>query len=409
MMNLPRSKTFAYPTAALVFGLIGVATSLSACSSNSDTKSDGAQAGEAGTSGKGDPGGSTQGGGIHLGSGGGTGVAGDGCGETALAATERPVNVLVLLDRSLSMNLTLSTTETTTRWEALRSALGTAMTNVGGRVAFGLKLFPDADATDDCGILGTAPEVTVGVGAESVAAIDRAIAQAVPNGGTPIAAALDWAKAYFTTGDGRDALGDRIVLLATDGAPNCNSQATCEAASCVTNIDHPEASTNLCSGFPTECLDGANAQVKVEDLLALANPVRTVVLGIPGSDKPAYAKILDDLGQVGGLPNPDAGLDYFAVSAEQGAVGLSDTLVRITTQLIVSCKLELTSTPPDPAKLNVYVDGAIVPRDSTNGWKLDSTTIPPTVLLQGTTCEKLEANGAQSISVKYGCPTYVLL
>ena len=83
--------------------------------------------------------------------------------------------------------------------------------------------------------------------------------------------------------------------------------------------------------------------------------------------------------------------------------------MQITTKLIVTCKLELTSEPPDPTLLNVYVDGNIVPKDATDGWKLDVSTQPPTVVLQGTTCAKLGSSGAQPISIKYGCPTYVLL
>lgn len=398
----------------LLLGWLGAATALSACSSKPtvDHEGDAGAAGNGGTSNTTKTNAAGSGSGVSIGSGGGVGAAGEAnCGETALAATARPVDVLVVLDRSLSMTKAISPTDSTTRWQAMRKALNAAMGSVSDRVSFGLKLFPDGDATEaqQCSVLATAPEVTLGLGAETVAAIDAAMAQAVPNGGTPIATALDWANTYFAQGPGAQALGDRVVLLATDGAPNCNAQASCDASSCVTNIDNPTYTGNLCTGFPTECLDGANSQAKVEALLALTNPVKTVVVGIPGSDKPAYAAILDDLGRVGGLPNPDATLDYFAVSATDGVVGLSDTLKRITTQLIVSCRLDLTSSPPDTTLLNVYVDGAVVPKDDANGWKLDTSTSPPSVVLRGTTCAKLEKNGAKSISIKYGCPTYVLL
>ena len=65
------------------------------------------------------------------------------------------------------------------------------MTSSSDRVSFGLKLFPDGDASNECGILATQPEVPLGLGTGTVDAIDAAIGQAVPNGGTPIAAALD--------------------------------------------------------------------------------------------------------------------------------------------------------------------------------------------------------------------------
>lgn len=357
--------------------------------------------------------GSSSGGGIDLGLGGNANTAGtsDGtsCGETALVATRRQVNVLVLLDRSLSMTEAISPADPTTRWESMRNALATAMTKVSDHVAFGLKVFPDADASSECGVLSRVPEVEIGLGSASISAIDQAITKAIPNGGTPITAALDWAAQYFATGQGSQLVGDRVILLATDGAPNCNEQATCDAASCITNIDHPEFTDNLCTGFPSKCLDSLNAKAKVAAILGQPIPVRTVVVGIPGSDKPAYSTILDSLGSVGGLPNPAQNLDYYAVNAEQGAVGLSETLVQITTQLIVTCKLELTSQPPDPTLLNVYVDGRVVPLNATDGWSLDLSTTPPTVLLKGATCSALESKGAQSLSVKYGCPSFVLL
>lgn len=410
-MNLRQSTSF--NSASLLVCAIAAMT-LSACASESNENKGQSVAGNANVGGN-----PRTGTGVPFGNGGSgatnatSGAAGtsSGCGETAMVATRRPVNVLVLLDRSQSMLSAISTTDSTTRWAALRNALNGAMSRVSDHVAFGLKLFPDGDATEaqQCSVLATAPEVALGLGSPTVSAIDLTIAQAVPNGGTPIAQALSWASTYFTTGPGSQSVGDRVVLLATDGAPNCNASATCELASCVTNIDHPEATTNLCTAYPTECLDGANARAKVEALLTQAVPVRAVVVGIPGSDKPAYAAVLDTLGKAGGLPNPDPVLDYFAVSAEQGAVGLSETLLQITSQLIVTCKLELTSVPPDPQLLNVYVDGVKVPKDATDGWKLDSTSSPPTVVLQGTACSKLETSGAQSISIKYGCPTYVLL
>lgn len=134
------------------------ATTMAACSSSDDKSSNkggaagignspgnGGSAGLIGASGKGGTGVDI------LGKGGATaGAAGEssGCGETALAATRRPVNVLILLDRSLSMTNPMSTTETVTRWGAMRNALNSALTQVSDRISFGLKFFPDGDASE---------------------------------------------------------------------------------------------------------------------------------------------------------------------------------------------------------------------------------------------------------------------
>lgn len=330
------------------------------------------------------------------------------CGETAVVATERPVNVLILLDRSLSMTYPISTQEATTRWQALREGLVAATAPVASRVAFGLKLFPDGAQGNECSVLGTETEVDMDVGTGVVDAIDSALNEATPGGGTPITEALSWASRYFETGPGSQREGDRVILLATDGAPNCNSSNSCDEKTCITNIEHPEYTTNLCATDPTQCLDGARAKSQVEALAQMSKPVKTVVLGIPGTEYPAYSAILNELGQVGGLSNSDPKLDYYAVTAAEGVSGLSDTLRRITTELIVSCRLELESAPPDLNLLNVYVDGKVVVRDAADGWKLDSSTPRATIVLTGATCSKLETEGASSIAVRYGCPTVII-
>jgi len=80
----------------------------------------------------------------------------------------------------------------------------------------------------------------------------------------------------------------------------------------------------------------------------------------------------------------------------------------ITTELIKSCELQLESDPEEHGKLNVEVEGTTVPRvprGSEDGWWLDESTNPPTVVLQGQTCEIMETEGVESVQVVYGCKT----
>ncbi len=340
--------------------------------------------------------------------GGDAGQAGeDTCGESTVNAEQRPMSVLVLLDRSRSMLRPLTQDDPMTRWDAMRDALGAAMEPVADRVAFGLKLFPDEDEAETCQILGTEPEVPVELGRAAIAGIDQAIADAEPNGGTPIAQALQVAYDYFVEGPGSELDGDPVVILATDGAPNCNPNNSCDMDSCVTNLENPDFEQNLCAEFPQDCLDGDRSEAQVDSLLQSAAGIRTVVLGIPGSERPAYTAILEELGAAGGLPNPDADVDYFPVTEADGIEGLRATLLDITTELIFSCSLQLQTQPQDTRLLNVYVDGAKVPRSSENGWELDESTQPDSIQLTGDACAKLESEGARSIEVKYGCPTYI--
>jgi len=329
---------------------------------------------------------------------------GQGCGQSKLEATARPVNVVVLLDRSLSMSSPLSSTDPTTRWEAMRQALNGAMSAVQDRIGFGLKLFPDSTA--DCALTEAGLAVNVALGASAVTQIDQTISAATPAGGTPTAAALIQVSDYYLKGAGSTLVGDRVVLLATDGAPNCNDQLTCDQTTCIANIENPTQTQNICQYDPAQCLDQTNAIQAVSDLNS--NGIRTVVVGIPGTQYSQYQAVLNQMGAAGGLANPDPNYDYFPVSAASGLSGLETTLKNITTSLIQSCQLQLTSQPPDVGLLNVVIDGTTVAQSGSDGWSLDATTSPPTVVLKGATCQLMQTQGAQSVEITYGCPTIIV-
>jgi hypothetical protein len=201
-------------------------------------------------------------------------------------------------------------------------------------------------------------------------------------------------------------------LLATDGAPNCNAAATCDKSSCTQNIDDPTAcgGTNCC----TTAL-GKNACVDANDTVAQITALKdagisTFVIGVPGVE--LYTSFLNAFALAGGHPNTTGPTQYYAVDAQGGVEGLTAVFRSITTQLIKSCGLQLGSEPPDPSKLNVVVDGKIVPQSSgdagADGWELDTGTSPPTVRLKGSVCQNVQENGASTLEVIYGCPTVLI-
>ena len=69
--------------------------------------------------------------------------------------------------------------------------------------------------------------VDVATGADTVSAILNSLASSLPAGGTPTSVALMRAYDFFTAGAGAYIAGDRYVLLATDGGPNCNPSTAC--------------------------------------------------------------------------------------------------------------------------------------------------------------------------------------
>ena len=336
----------------------------------------------------------------------------DECGVTSVEATFSAANVLLVIDKSSSMDDQPEGFELK-KWDALKAALAPALSAVADEMSFGLILYPFGEQTEiplecfeGCCELPQGPAaVRVGIepGSSSADQVMAALDATQPGGGTPTAAALDAALSYFTTGDGKDLKGDRFVLLATDGGPNCGVEtATCKADRCTPNLDGqcPAAEGNCCEGEGAYCLDDVAV---VEKILALAEAgVPTFVIGIPGTE--SYADYLNAFAVAGGVPNPSAPPDYYAVSAEGGVSELTQTFVDVTTHLVRSCEVDLGPSPPDKKLVNVAVDCSVVPYQDGAGWDIGSDA-PTTLVLAGDTCQRVEREGARRIDVVYGCPT----
>src|SRR6266545_547658 len=362
------------------------------------------------------------GGSIGLGGTSGTGDAATdnagNCGASKIEATAKEIDRLLVLDKSGSM--ASESGFGTAKWSAMKTALSTALTKVQGGLSFGLELFPHRLTSPipfDCGTAcwelppgDSAILVPVAIGTTSVPSILTTLSGVEPSGGTPTAAALKAAADYFTVGAGKALAGDKYVLLATDGGPNGNATImSCAQSECTTNLDNNslngDAGTfpNLCdSGFagPMNCLDRA-ATVAQLSVMASAG-LKTFVVGIASRSPDPYQSTLDEMAVAGGVPASTASPKYYAVTAAGGVSGLETVFETITKQLIKTCRLQLQSQPPDKTLINVYVDGKVV-APGTNGWSLDETTQPFTIVLQGTTCMTVESTGVSSVEVQYGC------
>lgn len=336
---------------------------------------------------------------------GGGGVSGLGaCGGVISKARLRAANLLLVLDLSASMKTTFGTTNAS-RWSAVTTSLGSALTAVQDRAAFGVDLYPVGG--EECS-LPTSADLTVAVapGKDSVGPIKAALALAIPAGGTPTAAALTRALQYFTTGAGMGQAGDKFVVLATDGGPNCNVQAAqCQIDQCTSTHDRPEdcANVNCCQGVVQSCLDESGTLAAISALAA--SNIKTVVVGLPGVAP--YAASLNAFAQAGGLPQAGT-VKYFAIDEMLGVAGLTDTFQSITTELIKSCRLELEMAPPDPTKVNVIIDGTTLAQSGADGWDFDNNMTPPGIVVKGATCKALEQMGAEKVTVQFGCPTMVV-
>jgi hypothetical protein len=159
-------------------------------------------------------------------------------------------------------------------------------------------------------------------------------------GGTPIAKTFGVSKSYLDTAPNPNSLA-RYAILATDGAPNCNSDTDilpCDGNECT------DANENCID--PEQCLDDVETCSAAADLYGNGYPVYVVGYQVPSK----WQTVMKDIAVAGGTT------DYFPVDTTQQFV---DALKDIVYSL-VECDFTVDWTSldadvdPDPSKVNVH-------------------------------------------------------
>ncbi len=328
-----------------------------------------------------------------------------------VVSTKRKPNIMILLDKSGSMNRPTDSTDPDcpascgapdksnlcpeatcpTRISELRSAMSTFLGGDGGTVGrFGLTLFPQAtDFTAQNGCkasstvaipITTSADVPSELTAQALA-IRSAILQitaAAPlptgtGGGTPTGGSIAFVGNEPSLNDPQR---DDFVLLLTDGLPNCNP------------------ANNTC-GTPTSCLD---ATATVQQIAALkAKDIKTIVVGF-GADTAAGAAptTLNAMAEAGGFARgcPDGGdaecgagdtcqvanPTSASVCARKFFQAANAAELTLALQKIIDligpvkvCEIPLGTAPSDLDLLRVKIDGVNVPRGDTT-WAYQTPT-----------------------------------
>ena len=265
--------------------------------------------------------------------------------EFTAAASAR---VLLVVDRSASM-LEEAPGFVGSKWTAASSALSL----VAQRLAtheLGLLLFPGPGVDQDvCGV----GELAVPVGAAHDGEIVQVLDETEPAGGTPVTATLARARDVLSV-----VAADRpkIVVLATDGAPNCD--ASLDVATCTCVVAGCQDARN--------CLDDDGSTAAARALNDEGVPV--FVVGLPGSEQ--FADVLDGLAEAGGTALAGARRHYAADSAAALSAAVEEAAGR------ASCRFDMDG--PVTTVTTVTVAGQDVARDvqRTDGWDLvDADTI----------------------------------
>jgi hypothetical protein len=324
------------------------------------------------------------------------------CGYQEVDARQEPVQLYFVIDRSGSMSDTVGIT---TKYTSVRSAAVKLVERIGWRSQIGATLFPSKNGAA-CSAGSEVFSLQQGdpksyLTEEIQGPITKKFAQAIstsPQGGTPTGKTLaDLVPQLKGLGP------NTFVLLATDGGPNCNPEVTCEAAECIPNIEQVEgcsAQVNCCDpaagdNFSTiNCLD---SNTPLSAVLALAQAgIKTIVVGIPGSAE--YATLLNLMAVAGGVPR-EGDTRYYRVD---DLSDLESLLLKIGSEITVSCDITLNAPPTDPNEVNVFFDQTLLPYDPENGWEW---TGPTTITLRGQACDDLTSGAAGIVRVVEGCPT----
>lgn len=345
------------------------------------------------------------------------------CGNQFLPLTSTRNNLYLVLDRSGSMKdpiMDSASGVSIKKYAAALRAIHDVLFALGHRLSYGAAVFPWFGVTGSCDPGDEAYPMTAGdsvtwavAGKDgpNLTALIHKLDSWLPEGSTPTSATLEkLVERLIALGSGTS------VILATDGAPNCNEGITCDIAHCIPNIEKwpltPDqycgASFNCCDpqivvgSGGGNCIDADATVAPVAELLTYG--IKTYVIGLPGSE--AYEDVLNRLAIAGGTARGTLGTTTPAYYPVADAAELTASLKGIAAALAISCTVALDSAPPDWTQVNVYFDNQLIKMNVDNGWKqVDANTIEIT----GSYCEVLKSGDVFQVQVVSGCPTEVLI
>jgi hypothetical protein len=322
------------------------------------------------------------------------------CGLTAYDVTIRPADVLLLLDRSDSMNkheITGLDGQMVTRTQAAKDAVNTIIQQTEKTIAWGLKMFPEGSA-EYCVV--TPDTVDVEPKLSNYAAISQKIvADNFDGDGTPTAAAVT-AGANYLKNVVKDT-NPKYLILATDGEPSRDDQNQCTGSWAI-----PDVKTAAVNAVDAAAKDG----------------IKTYLIGVNTTSSSNV--IFNQIVQAGLTPDPPipAGEDITSTkntsqhyySADDASTLLS-ALGKITGK-VSDCRFSLGKNPPlVPDNVVVKVTDSSgtrvrvpVDRIHSNGWDYTGPD-QLTIQVYGSWCDKVKAPIANNqVSIIFGCQGQII-
>jgi hypothetical protein len=324
----------------------------------------------------------------------GTIVPDEACGKGTASANLAGVNMLVMFDRSSSMN-EAAQRNGPTRWELTSEALTAffASADAAG-LNIALRFFPhdqpmmgcnqDGCSANACAAplvaLNTLTAEAAPADAHEKALIDAVAASApgMSGQGTPISAALSGSYLWATAQKAKTPNENSVVVLVTDGEPN----------GCVEDIGDIAAlaAAALPSGTKTYAIGLTGSQERDMDQIAEAGGTDQGIFVADGAN--TTQDLLDALGAIRG-----AILDCdFPLPEASGGVEVEPSLVNVN----------FTPTSGTKSRL-VQVSGEA--GCDKGDWYYDNAAAPTRIILCKSTCDAVTTDAMASLEILLGCAT----
>jgi hypothetical protein len=305
------------------------------------------------------------------------------CGAEPIEYRTRDADVVILLDRSGSMNTAFGGG---TRYSVEAEILRDILPQYESRLRFGFQQFPSPGACPAGHVAGCCADrpsvgVATGVAADVLGGVDRA---APVSGNTPTAEALRFAREYYEALS--DGVADRYVLLSTDGRPSCGADGRLPMTD---------------DGVAARAAACADTLAEVDRLRGAG--VGLIVLGLGAPAELGFGDGTDCLAEFarrGGVTRPDGQPALFSATDPRQ---LETALQQIFGGFVrPSCLVQLTEDPPDLDKVRVLLDGKEIPRNRRDGWEYEPRE-GRAIRIHGEYCRRLERFGVNRLEILYGC------
>jgi hypothetical protein len=366
------------------------------------------------------------------------------CGLSIVPTERVPGSLLLLFDRSGSMDEPPDPDDMTggpSKWTLATDAINSVLSSSSDDLGAGLLLFPTGEGPEcDVALSATVPHVPVAPLATTRSQISSTLTAASPSGGvTPVYDALRAGYDYLDT---LDTVGQRGVIVVTDGAENCDEAdrdavlARIESEHVTNNyLTYVVGLTTANNVMSTMAINGGtrrNDTCVAECTTSLCNSDADCPGGAPcwrpfpigpgqcqcrtmaDCPAPLSCTTLPLIGSICiGVPN----CCHYNAAEGSFAADFQAALEDIARRFLESCVFEVPIGDPaeyDPTLVNVGVTFEGEPRtvlgqsvdDTVDSWNF-TTPESTSIIIQGPICDALLMSPA-TVEIVLGCPTILI-